>query len=145
LTGTQVTLDGWIRPTANTTAVYFGKTQSGSNDYLLLFQFNQLSSLIKAGGSETIVHTNFAPPLNQWTHVACTYDGNDTARIYINGIIKATNSDGGTLGKGGHGIGIAQNYPMGSHLVGLIDQLRLLNIARSAADICTDAGGTGCP
>ncbi len=76
----------------------------------------------------------------QWTHVACTYDGVNTARIYINGTVAATHNGGGTLGKGGHGIGIAQNYPSGSQLIGLIDQLRLLNIARSMADICTDAG-----
>jgi len=29
--------------------------------------------------------------------------------------------------------------------IGLIDQLRLLNVARSAPEICADAGKTSCP
>jgi hypothetical protein len=40
---------------------------------------------------------------------------------------------------------IAANQPMGAELVGLIDQLRLMSVARSAAEICGDAGRTSCP
>jgi hypothetical protein len=32
-----------------------------------------------------------------------------------------------------------------SQLIGLIDQLRLLSVARSATEICADAGKTSCP
>ena len=50
LTGTQVTLSGWINPRVNTPAIYFGKTQYGPCDYLLMY----------GRGVDAIVHLNGA-------------------------------------------------------------------------------------
>lgn len=141
-----VTIEAWIRPTQLPS---FDPPQPAN----LVDVDQQYAFVLNGDGTLTCdLHPNpgkfsTAKPagtvaINQWTHVACTYDGNGTARIYIDGSIAATNGKAGTLDKGGHGIGIAQNYPTGQHLVGLIDQLRLLNVARSAAEICTDADRT---
>lgn len=83
-------------------------------------------------------------PVNQWTHVACTYDGVTAERIFIGGDLAATRSGSGQLSIGSNAMSIAANYPTGSQLVGLIDQLRLLNVARSGSDICADASNTVC-
>jgi hypothetical protein len=80
----------------------------------------------------------------QWAHVACTWDGSRT-RIYLDGTLSISNPGNGALPGGGHPMAIAANQPMGAELVGLIDQLRLMSVARSAAEICTDAGRTTCP
>jgi hypothetical protein len=80
----------------------------------------------------------------QWAHVACTWDGSRT-RIYLDGTLSISNPGNGALVAGGHPMAIAANQPMGAELVGLIDQLRLMSVARSAAEICGDAGRTSCP
>ncbi|HEX8112749.1 MAG TPA: LamG domain-containing protein [Kofleriaceae bacterium] len=137
-----VTIEAWIRPTqlpANTKTFDLLDVDQQyafalNDDGTLTCDLHPNPGKVSTTGPTGTVATN------QWTHVACTYDGVNTSRIYINGAIAATHTGNGTLGKGGHGIGIAQNYPSGSQLIGLIDQLRLLNIARSTADLCTDAG-----
>jgi hypothetical protein len=81
---------------------------------------------------------------DHWTHVACTYDGATAGLIYVNGGLAASHPGSGQLATGNNPMSIAANYPTGSQLVGLIDQLRLLSVARSGADICGDAGETVC-
>src|SRR5262249_13522734 len=90
------------------------------------------------------VGANIAP--NRWTHVACTVDGTN-ARIYVDGSLKGSDAQG-PLGSGGTtGISIAAAHPPGSdsRLIGLIDQLRIEDIALSAEQLCADAGHTSCP
>lgn len=141
-----VTIEAWIRPTRlpdnmktfNILDVDQQYAFTLNDDGTLTCDLHPSPGKFSTSGLAGTVLTD------QWTHVACTYDGINTSRIYINGAVAATHSGIGTLGKGGHGIGIAQNYPSGAQLIGLIDQLRLLNVARSAADICTDAGHLAC-
>jgi len=46
---------------------------------------------IKNGGTELNVSSPYAFPLNTWVHLAVTQSGN-TARLYINGALKSTNT-----------------------------------------------------
>jgi Concanavalin A-like lectin/glucanases superfamily/Bacterial Ig domain/FG-GAP-like repeat len=105
ITGSQVTIDGWIKPTANSGAVYFGKTAAGSNDYLIFFDSGQLSGIIKTGGVEKLVRafadypTNavpFVPPTGQFTHIALTYDG-ALIKMYANGAQVSQDAKSGTI------------------------------------------------
>lgn len=140
-----VTIEAWIRP---------AQLPASLKQFLILDVDQQYGFAVNDDGTLTCdlrglaKFSTTAPSgaiaSNQWTHVACTYDGTSAARIYVNGNLTATHSGAGVLSKGGHGMGIAQNYPSGSQLIGLIDQLRLLNVARSAADLCADASKTIC-
>ena len=105
LTGSQVTIEGWINPTATAGAVYFGKTANGANDYLLFFDAGQVSAIIKAGGSEKLVRgfsdypTNSVPLIpatGQWTHLALTYDG-ALIKLYANGVQVGQDTKTGNL------------------------------------------------
>jgi len=84
---------------------------------------------------------------DRWTHVACTYDGT-AGTIYVDGIA-LSNATGGVMLKNGGTTGIslaADNPPgSGSRFIGMIDEVRLMNVARTAAQICTDAGKPTCP
>jgi hypothetical protein len=80
-----------------------------------------------------------------WAHVACTYDGSTVSRIYVNGALQASKTGSGALATGGNAMAIAANSPAGSQLVGLIDQLRMMKVARNAVQICADTGQAQCP
>ncbi|MEW6127478.1 MAG: HYR domain-containing protein [Acidobacteriota bacterium] len=133
LTGTAVTLDGWIRPTASTDAVYLGKSQNAANDYVLLYQSGQLSAIIKAGGTETTVNTGVVPALNQWTHIALVYNG-ATIKVYADG------AEVGSTAKTGNLAGSNVPFSIGGRagelfFNGLIDEVEVFDRALSAAEI----------
>src|SRR5436853_6014099 len=76
LTGTAVSLDAWINPSSSgQTAMIAGKTLSGFNDYVLYLDNGGLRAGLKTDVQEYFVAGD-PPALNQWTHVAMTYDGN---------------------------------------------------------------------
>lgn len=85
--------------------------------------------------------------VNQWTHVACTYDGAQLT-LYVNGVAVAQRAQGGTVltnAMKGTGIGSdMDNTTPEAHYVGLIDNIRILSVARTQAEICADAGRTAC-
>lgn len=75
--------------------------------------------------------------VNQWTHVACTYDG-ATVTEYVNGTARGT----APLGAAGSSNGttcIGANSPSGDPFDGAIDELRVFSVARSAAQIAAAA------
>lgn len=138
---TALTIEAWIKPSQ----LPANKQQSD-----ILDVDNQYSFAVNDDGTLTCdLHSAglklSTPPartvaVNRWTHVACTYDGTAGAVIYIDGGAAASHAANGALAAGNNAMSIATNNPMGQQLIGAIDQVRLLNVARSAADICTDAG-----
>jgi hypothetical protein len=78
-----------------------------------------------------------AIPLQEWTHLAVTYDGG-VGRVYVNGVL----SDEQTLKQpilpatGASWLSIGNNFPGGpEHFGGKVDEMRIWNIARSQSDI----------
>jgi hypothetical protein len=94
--------------------------------------------------------TNLALPLNEWTHLAGTYDGG-LLRIFVNGVLRgevpysngifAGNDD---LAIGGAVGGVAPGQVLGP-FEGLIDEMTVYNRALSAAEIeaVFNAGSAG--
>ncbi|HEX5702865.1 MAG TPA: protein kinase [Pyrinomonadaceae bacterium] len=154
LVNTQMTMDGWIKPRVNAIGIYFGKTEYGKNPYLLLFS-RGVSARFKSAGQEVPVHafsdfpsnTKFyVPPIDQWTHIALTYDG-EQIRIYVNGTLmgqaaKTGNIDGDNVP---FNIGGRADDQGTGKFNGLIDEVELFNRALSAGEIrmIFEAGGDG--
>ncbi len=142
LTGSQVTIEGWINPIATAGAVYFGKTANGANDYLLLLDAGQLSAIIKAGGSEKIVRgfsdypTNSVPLIptpGQWTHLALTYDG-ALIKLYANGVQVGQDTKTGTIDGSGSPFNIGGRA--GSlFFSGQIDEVDVFNRALGQSEV----------
>ncbi len=90
-------------------AIYFSKTAYGFNDYVLLTDFQspaQLIGIVKTCGGfatcENLVggFVPFVVPVNQWTHIALTYDGS-TIKLYANGVmIGSVAASGNISGEG---------------------------------------------
>ncbi len=136
----QLTIEGWIYPTMlpGTGARMGVFDQDGA--YGLFIYPGQIDCFVS-----TTVTATVALPLATWTHVACTYDG-AKGIVYVNGVQVATAGGGSPLGAGNtNGAALGGNSPSADTLVGRIDQYRVFNVPRTAAQICRAAGLTICP
>jgi hypothetical protein len=76
-------------------------------------------------------------PLNEWSHVAVTYDG-ASMRLSVNGAEVASLAQTGPIGSAPGVLRIGGNSVWGEYFSGLIDEVRVYNRALSAAEILTD-------
>jgi hypothetical protein len=84
------------------------------------------------------VETSYTLPADTWVHVAVTYNGG-VVNTYVNGALVDTYNGSGTIGDeypllNDLTIGGRQNTT-GQRFVGLIDEVRVWNVARSSAEI----------
>ncbi|MEV6932012.1 LamG-like jellyroll fold domain-containing protein [Dactylosporangium sp. NPDC051485] len=136
---TGLTMAAWVQPTA---------AQSGwrtimhkETDAWFLNAGSDSGPLKPAGGvttgsSDSVVYGTTANPLNQWTHVALTYDGANL-RLYVNGTLVSTKAKTGTLKQTTGPLSIGGNAPYGEYFTGLIDEARVYNRALSATEVQT--------
>jgi len=150
---TAITLEGWINP-ASTTG---GNDKIFSLDYAANGTFNSPWSapalllwsnatagfeIAGTGGTANFVSSSQAVPLSQWTHVAGTYDG-AALRIYLNGAPDTASTPlSGPISYGTSKaltIGIDTIYDSSAVEAwnGLLDELRISSVARSADWIAT--------
>jgi hypothetical protein len=143
---TKLTLEAWIKPS---------QLPSNGNRADVVDVNSQYALFLRSDGKLTCVLVNIATlttttaPIitNQWVHVACTYDG-AAAKLYVNGVALETAAGSGAIGTNGTtGLSLAADNPNGSggQLIGLIDEVRLLDAGRTAEQICADAGKLTCP
>ncbi len=147
-----ITLELWINPTSLTGTIprillskfdYPAAQPSGTQSSYLLGMTNngQLFFTVSPNGSvrtnTTLIASN-ALPINQWTHIAATYDGG-ALRLYINGVLAGqTNYSGGIFpGTANFGIGAIPfgTSTFGWPFSGALDEVSLYNRALSAAEI----------
>lgn len=140
----NLTIEAWIRPAQLPSSGRAGIADMEGQYGFFLFSGPQLSCILINGPTVNAAPISIA--VDHWSHVACTYNGT-TSVIYVDGVVRGQASGSGVLATGGNsGLSIAANNPSGTsdRLIGLIDQLRMMNIARSAAEICADAGKSSC-
>lgn len=142
ITGNQISLEAWIYPSSWKPLIWQGniiaKEQNGfgnDNGFMLRAGNNGSLNLTLGSGSwsELISATNVLS-LNTWQHVAGTYDGS-YLRLYVNGVAVdsmaaniSINNSTSLLYIGDNGSG-ARNFP------GIIDEVRIWDVARSRAEI----------
>ena len=150
-----LTIEAWIKPS---------QLPSGGKQAYILDVNSQYALLIESNGElhcVLVAAPSVSAPahlqLDQWAHVACTYDRTIGTAVYVNGTSIGTAGPGGTLATNGNsGMSLAANNPPPGGVIlgpppdrsafnGLLDQVRLMNSARTAQQICTDAGSSSCP
>ena len=139
---TGMTIEGWLRPTTAGTAfrTFVIKEDGSSHVYRIYANTSAQAPRAQAaiaGGVRTATGTT-ALPVNVWSHVAATYDGT-TLRLWVNGnevaaVVKAPSiaTSTGAFRIGGRGVS------PGEFFAGLVDDVRVYNVALTQAQIQTD-------
>jgi fibronectin type 3 domain-containing protein len=134
-----MTLEAWVRPASLSSwnTVIF-KERPGYYAYALYANTgtNRPSGNLYNSGDRDIRGTAQLP-LNTWTHLAATYDGAVLA-LYVNGVQNATLLTTGPIVTSTGALRFGDNTVWGEHYSGLIDEVRIYNRARSAAEIQAD-------
>jgi hypothetical protein len=139
---TGMTLEAWLFPTtvANwATAVM--KEQPGEFVYSLYAAAPQTPggyfNVGSSGSTERQVNAPASLAVNNWTHVAATFDGS-TSRLYINGSEVANHDFSGPIATSTGALRIGGNAVWGEFFSGRIDEVRIYNRALSPAEILAD-------
>ncbi|NUM37316.1 MAG: LamG domain-containing protein [Candidatus Brocadiae bacterium] len=106
-----------------TSSWYFGTGANGGNS---LSVYINNASRIDTGGSVF--------SLNQWTHVAFTYD-RQYARIYVNGVQQGAGAYTGAIGLDANDVWIGNWKGLSHNFNGMIDEVTIWNEALNASQI----------
>ena len=132
-----VTLMCWCYPTVITNS--YRNLVYKPEDIYFIEGFTPAPNTPRFYGTFSSANLNAAStlPVNQWTHVAGTYDGS-TMRIYINGVEAANRAQAGPILTSTYDLGIGGNSLNGQYFPGRIDEVRIYNRALNVSEIQTD-------
>ena len=142
ITGNKITLEAWINVNEFKSQPFAGsvivKDQgSNSSGYMIRCGGDGIINFNIGNGSWHEINTPVnSVQLNNWQHVATTYDGT-TMKIYIDGELVAQTNSTFTIGNANNSnllIGDSPGFP-GRVFNGKIDEVRIWNVARSQFQI----------
>ena len=134
ITGTAITMEAWIKPTVKGTMSILKKTGSTQGYELFCGSAGFVYSRFNNNtASKAVSSTPY--PLNQWIHVAATYDGIST-KMYINGVLEGSTSYQAPILNSTNILLIANDpSDLTKGFRGSIDEVRLWNTVRTDAEI----------
>lgn len=148
--GGAITLEAWIYPTSWRDEVWRG---SIINKEVFV---PQQGYMIRCGDGGRVNFNFGSGPLwnelntvgpvlvlNEWQHVAATYDG-ATQRIYVNGVEVATTSNTALIQDPPANLYLGNNSDASRQFPGRLDEVKIWNIARSPAEVLIDMENTYC-
>ncbi|MBV9988516.1 MAG: HYR domain-containing protein [Chitinophagaceae bacterium] len=134
-----ITLESWIYPTNNTRQVQdvVGKSTNSVNSGYIFPRTDD------AWGSYVFyLHLNGAwqklsapyPAINEWHHVAATYDGY-FMRIYLDGVLSASKEVEGDITVNGNDLMLGQQEGFNEYFEGSVEETRIWNRALNQCEI----------
>ena len=142
---TGMTLEAWVRPTANTGwRTVVTKEQVGNIVYGLFSNSDTArpSGIVSVGPAQDIARGPSALVLSSWTHLATTYDG-AVLRLYVNGSLVVSRNVSGAMPNSSQPLQIGGNNVWAEWFAGSIDEVRVYNRALTAAEIVADRDTPG--
>jgi hypothetical protein len=128
---TPRTIEAWVKTTSteNQTVFSYGNFSPNQRSGLLLIRRH-----VYFVGQNNDVEGSVTIPLDTWTHVAVTYDG-VLVRLYVDGVLDVeAQLPAGDHNATGFAWTIGQT-PANEPYVGLLDEIRVWNVVRSASEI----------
>lgn len=128
---TTATVEAWLKRAPNATG-----------DGVIFDDDNRFSLTIQTDGKvlckPSSATSTSAVVTDQWTHVACVFDGAQ-GHVYFDGVEQ--DAKAGTIGSSpASTAAVGGNAPSGEPFVGAIDSFRAFRVARTSAQIATAAG-----
>ena len=134
---TAMTLEAWVNP-ATINAAWRDVIYKGNDNYYL--EATSASAGVPAGGGAFAAKEVFATTTlaaNTWAHLALTYDG-ATLRLYLNGTQVSSLAQTGTIPTSTNPLQIGGDSLFGQYFNGIIDEVRVYNVALTAAQVQAD-------
>jgi len=142
----QITLSAWVYPDGvqnttkdGTSAISGGIIEKNEATGFLLKSWEGIGAgtitwHFSVAGNWSIAVTPGI--LNEWQHIACTYD-NESAKIYLNGVLKADNAKTGPINTAADQLtlGIRLTGDHTAWFKGMIDEIAILDVALEESDI----------
>lgn len=135
-----MTIEGWLRYDSLPASGRAGIVDNDGQYSLFLYAGTGLRC---SNGPDQLPHVPV--PVGVWFHAACAWDG-ATLTLYFDGMPVATMASTGTIGTvNTEPVSVLNSSPVFDEpMDGAIDNLRIWHSGRTQAQICADAGITGC-
>ncbi len=136
---TEMTLEAWVYPTA-VSGVWRDVIYKGSDDYYLSGtsdpnEFPAIGGTFGTNDLQLLGKKVLA--VNKWTYLAATYDGT-TLWLYTNGVQATSHPQTGIIATSTDPLQIGGDSIYGQFFQGTIDEVRVYNVALTAAQIQAD-------
>lgn len=144
-----VTVSAWAKREgtgdANAWQDIIGCQEYNSNGYLLTLQPETTDVLWRVNGGG-VFGTSATVTTSNWHSYTGTFSGT-TSKLYVDGVLQGTNSSASLGTAGTNGVAIGNDAPGNTQGLfdGLIDEVRISNIARSASWIETEYNNQNSP
>ncbi len=150
LTSNAITIEAWIYPTSFRSNVWEGcvinkSGGTGNHGYMLrVGNGGQVNFNLGDGVWNELYSSIGAVNLNNWHHIAGTYDGT-TMRLYVDGTEVDTQSWSQNIGSSSNSLFLGSD-PMNSsrEFPGRIDEVKIWNTCRTASEVIDDMNFYGC-
>jgi hypothetical protein len=135
LDGQSLTVEAWLSPRALPGP---GKRAGIVDNDLEYSMFLTEGGGIRCSVGLIAVDAPGVVTIGRWTSVACTYDASNI-EVFVDGASVASGRSGAINIFGLGGVTVGQNNPGGDNYDGLIDNVRVWRIRRTATEICAAA------
>ncbi|HWO62254.1 MAG TPA: LamG-like jellyroll fold domain-containing protein, partial [Umezawaea sp.] len=144
-----MTLEAWVNPNALGSSWRTAVFKSQPNNYAYSLYANTGTNVPSGnavtGGSDHDQRGTSQLALNTWTHLAVTYDGS-ALRLYANGTQVGSQAAAGAISTSTGAVTIGGNNIWPEWFSGLIDEVRIYNVALTVPEIQQDmAASIGTP
>ncbi len=137
-----LTLSAWVKPVSNS-----GTSHIVSLEGAYVIDVNAGKAGFEINGSGTDLVSSTSVPTGSWTHIVGTSDSSGNMKLYVNGALDSSSSQSfynlDSLMRG-YSIG-GHPTASGYNLNGIMDEVKISNVARSADWIATEYNNQNSP
>jgi len=135
------TMEAWIRPNVTSGVRIVAGKVSQQKDFALVTNGNKMGVLVFDGGRQYLL-TSEEFNVGEWYHLAGVYDADtETLKLYVNGSLIGEETERKSDTSNTNPIRIGSNNSNSEYFNGVIDDVRIWNVARSGDDIADNKDG----